>query len=100
MAKPETKVTNARQVKVGDVIVPKGWKAPEAVRSVSIVLHMSNGQDVVYTSAEEVDLVPAPDEAFIGPNLAALLSAHEAAASKAMAADAEIRAAEASKPGK
>lgn len=50
----ETEAVNPRTVFRGDVIVPKGWDKSEAVRSVSIVLHLANGQDEVYTTDETV----------------------------------------------
>lgn len=61
-------VINPRLVAAGDKIVPKGYRTPEVVRSVSVILHMANGVDVVYEDGEEVrkssekDLTPTEEQ--------------------------------------
>lgn len=52
---PETK--NPRLVRRGDVVKIKGNEdQSEVVRMVSVVLHLANGQDVVYDVTEDVQM--------------------------------------------
>lgn len=51
---------NPRLVVKGDRFIPKGLKHTEVVRSISVVVHASNGVDYVYDDGEEIRI--APDE--------------------------------------
>lgn len=57
----ETEQRNPRLVKRGEVVRPKDQDFDEVVRSVSVVLHLANGMDVVYRTDEKVDVVLDPD---------------------------------------
>lgn len=60
MPKPKTK--HPRLVRKGEVVKIKGTELTEVVRDVTVVLHLANGQDVVYGTNELVDLGELPDE--------------------------------------
>lgn len=63
-AEPIIEETNTRLIKRGDVVVVKGTDRTEVVRSVSTVLHMADGQDLVYTTEESVEKVTNPDPSY------------------------------------
>lgn len=55
MSKPTTTLTNPRRVVQGTVIQLQ--EGSEVVREVSIVLHMANGQDLVFTDDNLVSVL-------------------------------------------
>lgn len=63
-----------RLVVPGDIIIPKGRQKGEVVRSVSVVLHMADGTDVVYEDDDEVRVAPTDHEPV---SLADLKEAHQ-----------------------
>lgn len=56
-----TEKKNPRLLRRGDVVKLKGTDQVEVVRNVSVVLHMANGQDVVYDVLEEVEMAELED---------------------------------------
>ena len=54
MARPSTVKHSPRRISRGLVVRLPGNGPDEVVRGVSIVLHMANGQDVVYGEEDEV----------------------------------------------
>ncbi len=60
MAKNESK-REARWITRGSIVKPKNAEGSEVVRGVSVVLHLSNGQDEVYPANEQVTILP-PEE--------------------------------------
>lgn len=67
--KPAVNNKDPRLVSRGSVIWHKGLQRDEVVRDVSVVLHMANGEDLVYhVGLDEVELlaeqpsIPAPEE--------------------------------------
>lgn len=61
---PTTEDRSPRLIKRGDVVRVKGQKNYEPVRFISVVLHMANGQDIVYSTDEKVVLALNPEEDF------------------------------------
>ncbi len=54
-------VKSARKIKRGDIVRTKDGNSEEVVREVSIVLALSNGSNEIYSSTEEVEVIP-PEE--------------------------------------
>lgn len=61
---PKTRPTQPKSVRLarrGDLVRSKESKTEEVVRSVSVVLHLSNGSSETYDAGEDIGLLP-PDE--------------------------------------
>lgn len=55
--KPPVDEVDPREVARGMVVWSKAAKRDEVVRDISIVLHLANGYDEVYTSNEAVEVL-------------------------------------------